>query len=173
MNESFEAIRPSRESMKGWRPRSPRPATALMRLNEHGLALTFLWTPKFGVGCAVGGLTKTRHGFKQRMPKERAGGSRSGSPASSFRFAMASLCRPRQRTRTKWVTERIASPGGGRNRAAEITGSNQGFEIDARSATSTRRKNGNENVFAVDNRLNGRPLRRGVTASGDACPDTP
>jgi len=89
---ALKAIRPCRESAEGWTFRSLRPGRtrALWKLNEHGPALNVFWTRGNELGVAVRLATIDL----QEAMRERG-----------FRSS----------TRTRWVTERIASVEGLRN----------------------------------------------------------
>src|SRR6266536_6233725 len=84
--KALKAIRPCRESTEGWTSRSLRPGRtrALWKLNEHGPALNVSWTRGKELGAAVRLATIEL----QEAMRERG-----------FRSS----------TRTRWVTERIAS----------------------------------------------------------------
>src|SRR6266496_4485199 len=90
--KALKAIRPCRESTEGWTSRSLRPGRtrALWKLNEHGPALNVFWTRDNELGVAARLAT------------------------IELQEAMRERCF-RSSTRTRWVTERIASVEGIRN----------------------------------------------------------
>ena len=92
VSKALKAIRPFRESAVGWTHRSLRSVRtrALWKLNEHGPALNVFWTRGNELGAAVRLAT------------------------IELQEAMRERCF-RSSTRTRWVTERIASAEGIRN----------------------------------------------------------
>ena len=117
----LQVIRPCRESTTGWTPEAARrPGNQIsFALNEHGPALKVFWRaalPPLGAEPVPTRLANNgAAGVKERGPGKpgRREPGPGAIPARSFRSEIGVRKHGLDGARTRWVTERIASPGAG------------------------------------------------------------